>query len=247
MPDPVTTLTWLELGKTVLCDLDFDGSPETVVLEETSASYGKLLTLKVTVGKTGKALEDSFLSDEFIGGFINNFNSGDNRVEIVVSSLVGTRDETIRAYRLNSNSTGLSVCKLEGSVHQIDGNSIRVHRYIDFMGTWECTSAFAFEDDNFKLSQVETDWIVLHPGERTCTVSKTILVGLYAMGIDNTVITVYPPSRLYPTATDLKTRIDVTLEGGAPGFISVTPGANGRLLYGGESLEDCFSDLYFMD
>jgi hypothetical protein len=247
LPDPVTTLTWLELGKAITCDLDFDYKPETIVAELNTTSYARLLTVKVTVGKNGKVLEDSFLADEFISGLVNNFNSGDNRVEIIISSLRGTRTETVCAYRLNSTSTGLSVCKLEGSVYQVDGNSVRIHRYLDFMGTWECTSAFAFDLTNFKLVQAETDWIVLHPGERQCTAAQTLLVGLYTTGVDNMIIYFEPGARLYPTATDLSTRIDVTLESGTPGYLSVTVGPNGELLHGGEKMTDCFSDLYFMD
>lgn len=245
-PDPVTALTWLEPGSSVTCDLDFDFKYETVELNHSVNSAGvNLITLRVKVGKNGKTLEDTFVADSFVSALINNFNSGDNRVEIIVSTLNGVRDEQIRAYRLNERSDGLSICKLSGTVFQIDDNSIRVHRYVDLMGTWDCVAPFSFSYDSFALVQNGTDWDVLRDPGRTCTVAKDLLVGIYSSGNDNLSTFVYEGSLIYPLATDLQSRVDIVLESGAHGFITVTVGPDGRFLYGGVHLDDFFSDLVF--
>ena len=69
-PDPVTALTWLELDTPVSCDMDFDGKAEKVELTQTESGGKKLISLKVTNGKTGKVLMDSVTCDRFVNGLI---------------------------------------------------------------------------------------------------------------------------------------------------------------------------------
>lgn len=247
VPDPVVTTTWLELGSKVYCDLDFDSKPEQIELNIADNPSGvSLVTLRIIVGKNNKTLEDSFPAETFINALVNNFNSGDNRVEIIVSGRMGERDEQLKAYRLNERSDGLRSCKLEGSLYQIDGNSVRIHRYVDLMGTWDCIASFSFDSENFRLIQNGADWEVLRDHGRVCTLAEDILAGIYSSGSDNLTTFVEAGTRIYPIASDLTSRIDIVLESGAHGFITVTVGEDGRFMYGGTHLDDYFTDLYFL-
>lgn len=246
-PDPADAFTQLEPGTPVLFDLDYDGEPEEIVVTRSEgAGLGSIVTISVKVGKNGKTLEDSYRADVVTDAFINNFNSGDHRAEIVVSTQVGSRDRTVKCLKLNSGSNGLVGCSTEGVVTDVSGEAIIIHRYIDLMGTWECSAAFAFSYSDFALEQTSPEWTVIREGDRWCTLSSSVFLGLDSTGGNNEVKWLDSGTMMYPVATDLQSYIDVKLESGASGYLPISVDGSGNILYGEKSISEIFSDLTFI-
>ena len=248
-PDPVTALTYIEPGGEYYCDLDFDGRAEKIVLGVKDRDPGqKLLTLMVTVGNSGVVLVDSFVMERYIGGVINNFNTGDNRVEIVISSAIGTRDETIRGYRLGEDSAALLSTSFAGRMEGVNGNTISVMKYADLMGTWTCMNQLGISYDSFALVPLNEEWYVKNEPGRLCTVSEPLFVGFYTSGSDNEFGYLQGglgADRIYPVSTDLRSRIDFMTDGGVRGYMEVTFDADSTAYYEGTSMDNWFSDLTF--
>ena len=249
-PDPVTTLTNIEPGGEYYCDLDFDGRAEKIVLGVKDRAPGqKLITLMVTVGRSGIVLVDSFVMERYIGGVINNFNTGDNRVEIVVSSAVGARDETIRGYRLSDDSAALLTTSFSGRMEAVNGNTISVMKYADLMGTWTCMNQLGFGYDSFALVPINEEWYVKNEPGRLCTVSDPMFVGFYSSGSDNEFGYLQGglgADKIYPVSTDLVSRIDFITDGGVRGYMEVTFDADCAAFFEGSPMDNWFSDLTFI-
>lgn len=247
-PDPVTELTWMQPENTYYCDMDFDGKDEKIELNIKEKSDGKKsMTVKVTVGKSGNVLLDTFDIDSYVKGLINNFNTGDKRVEIALSTLTGTRDHVTRCYCLNDKSTGLLKSSQKGYIETVIGNKVNIHRYLDLFGTWECTAMFSFAADKFSFEMMDADWIVVPDSNRWCTVSEPFYAGVYSNGMENLAMLIDVGTKLYPTATDYRTRIDFTTDTGTKCYISIEIDPHDRAVFeGGDSFSDCFSDLTYM-
>ncbi len=250
-PDPVTVLTELKLNEPVYCDMDFDGNPEKVEISSKKRDEGKmLLTVKVTVGSSGSVLVDSFTTDTYLNGYLNNFNSGDKRVELIVSSRIGKRNDTIKSYRLNQASSGLLSCINEGRIESIQGNTITVARYVDLMGTWECTSVHTFDYSSFELTSIDGEWYVKSEPNRWCTVARELFVTYYSTGADNEFGYLYPAPGgdiIRPTSTDLSSRIDFVTDTNASGYITVSFDQNCVPYFDGELLSSYFTDLNYIN
>ena len=246
-PDPVVSLTWLQLDTPVSCDLDFDGKAEKVEVTEVESGGSKLVSLKVTNGSTGQVLMDSVTCDTFVNGLINNFNSGDKRVEILLSLSSGTRDDVVMAYRLNSKSNGLLKCSEPGTVDSVTGNNLKVNRLLDLLGTWHCSAVFAFDYKDFKLLRSESDWMVQPEEGRWCTVAHDFIAGVYINGNDNNAQFIYTGTPLYPTSTDLSGRMEFTTDTGLRGYLEITVNSAGRVLtVNGYEPDYLFSDLSYI-
>ena len=247
-PDPVTELTWLALDVPVYFDLDFDTRPEKIELKLTnSGNEDSVFTIMVTLGGSGSVLIDSFEADMFYNAAVNNFNTGDNRAEIVVSTGKGVRERTTKLYRINSVSNGFNIYSTEGRIDSINDNSLILRRYADIMGTWECVNSFVLSRDSFSLEKVNRMWTVVPESGRLCTVSNDILIGIYSTGSDNLTAFLTPGEKLYPIATDMESIIDVCLETGENGYITVTVNGNGEFLYSGQPMDNWFSDLDYLN
>lgn len=238
----VTGLVWIDGSRTLKYDLDFDGKPETVEITASSS-----VSVKITVGANGKVLSESVSAGRFFSVLINNFNSSDRRAEIIISTGSGNRQRNMLCLRLDSSSNALEKLNVEGKAVAADGDTLTVSRMLDVLGTWECTAAFKFASSGFKLEQQGEFWDVVRSEERWCTVSQEMLIGYYTSGLDNETGFIEPGYRMYPTRTDLNTIIDVTLDTGALGYLPITVGQNGELMYSGNPLTSWFSDLTFIN
>lgn len=245
-PDPVTELTFIESDKTYRFDMNFDGIPERIEVRLKTRDTTKQCTVRVTVGGSGETLIDTFDTERLMVGLVNNFNTGDNRAELMLSTLTGNRDALIKSYRLNGESSGLLLCETEGWIDSVNGNSVIVSKYVDLMGTWECFCEHSFAFDSFELLPVWTDWMVKPEEGRMCTLAEEIMVGLYVGGPDNYVGFMEAGDKLYPTATDLSERIDFVTDTNVSGYLSVTFGSDGRPLLDGEPMDSLFTDLTFI-
>ena len=249
-PDPITALTNIAPGKEYSCDLDFDGKTEKISLGVKEREEGKkLLTLMVTLGNSGTVLVDSFYMERYYDGVINNFNTGDNRVEIVISTGAGARDEQIRCYRLDKASEALLIYTFGGRMESVGTDSISVAMYADLMGTWICTNELAFSYDEFALSPLNTEWFVRNEPNRWCTVSAPLFVGFYSSGNDNEFGYLQDglgADRIYPVSTDLVSRIDFLTDSNVRGFIDVTFDENHTAFYDHMTMDNWFSDLSFI-
>lgn len=248
-PDPVTALTHVAPGNEYYCDMDFDGRNEKIEISRKERDGGDiLLTVKITVGKTGSVLVDSFATEHYFDGILNNFNSGDKRVELLISTGVGKREDTIRCYKLDDSSGSLSACAAEGRMISVGANSVTVSRFVDLMGTWECLSDHSFSYSEFALESIDGEWRVKNEPNRWCTVSNPMLVGFYSNGNENEFGYLYPgydASRICPTATDLKTRIDFITDANVSGYLSVSF-SEGVPLFEGKPMDHWFSDLTYI-
>ena len=243
---PITALTWLTANSTVTCDMDLDGKPEKIEIVS-SGNSPITVTVNVTVGSSGNKLTASVSADRFVSALLNNFNSSDNRFELIVSACTGSRDHKMLICRLNSSSSTLEQVTVDGWAEAVEGDSLIVGRLYDVMGTWECTAPFRFKTGSLAVEQESEMWDVVRSSERWCTVSNEILVCFYTTGRDNEVGFLLEGYKLYPTATDMSTKIDVTLDTGAPGYFDITVDPSGRLLLLGEEMTEWFSDLYFIN
>ncbi len=193
-------------------------------------------------------LKDTFTAEYFTKALINNFNTGDNRVEIVVSTGTGNRGQVIRAYRLNAASTALMSTKLDGWIETVGANSIEVGRYIDLLGTWGCTADFAFAASGFTLTQQSEAWQVHRDSERWCTVSKELIVELLTNSqTENCAGFLYYGDLIYPVETDLASYITFVSDLDETGNIEITVAAGGALLINGTPVDDWFLDLTYID
>lgn len=246
-PDPVTSLTWMDPDGTYYCDMNFDGKDEKIELYVKDKENGRQsVTVKVTVGGSGKVALDTFEAESYINGLINNFNSGDNRVEIVVCTSESEKDKTVRAYRLNSASSGLLKCTTPGWIESVTGNAIKLHCNLDLLGTWECTASFSFDRESFAFVRVDEKWTVLPVANRWCTVSAMFTAGIYSSGTENQAMFINPGTKLYPVATDYSSIMDLVTDTGMKIYISIEV-ADGRAVFeGGDSFETCFSDLNYL-
>ena len=246
-PDPVTELTWLALDEPVYFDLDFDTRPEKIELKLAEpGNEESVFSIMVTLGGNGTVLIDSFEADAFYNAAVNNFNTGDNRAEIVVSTGKGVRERTTKLYRINASSNGLNIYSLEGRIDSIIDNSILLRRYADIMGTWECVNSFVLSRDSFSLEKVNKMWTVVPESGRLCTVSQDMLIGIYSTGGDNLTAFLTPGEKLFPVATDMESVIDVCLESGENGYISITVNG-GEFLFSGRPMDEWFSDLVYLN
>ena len=239
--EPLTGTVWLECPCSVLYDLDLDGRPEKIEL----GMSGRDLTVSVTTGSGNMTYSERVTADSFLSAVVSDFNKEDGRAELVVSTLNGRRGHKLLALRLNKSSDGLDSCSADGWIESIDEGSIVIGRKIDIMGTWDCAAAFELSKNSFEFVMTDELWTVKRPEERWCTVSQDMLVGLYTTGPDNETTFLEPGYRMYPTSTDLSGIINVTLDTGAHGYLSVTFGQNGRPMYSGLDLTEWFSDLTF--
>ena len=246
VPDPVTELTYVEEGKPVYCDMDFDGRAEKIEVVMSKREGTKQYTVRITLGSSGATLIDNFFADKYMLGLLNNFNSGDERVELMLSTCTGKRQDVIRSYRLNPDSTGLLGIRTDGWIDSVHGNTVTVAKYADLMGTWECTCPHVFGHDSFELKPMDEDWQVKYESGRWCTVSGEMLVGLYISGNENYVGFLERGDRIYPTATDLVSRIDFMTDTNSAGYLSVTFTGELAAGYDGKSMNEWFSDLTFI-
>ncbi len=247
-PDPVTALTWLELDTPVSCDMDFDGKAEKVELTRSESGGKMLVSLKVTNGKTGKVLMDSVTCDRFVKGLINNFNTGDRRVEVMLSVSSGTRDDVTHAYRLNSGSTGLLKCSCPGLVESVNGSSLQIARMLDLLGTWNCTASYAVSYDKFELVRSGSDWIVTQEEDRWCTSSTDFIAAVYLSGTDNSANWFGAGEKLRPVSTDLESRMDFVTDTGTRGYFDIDVDENGRVTkVNGYAPTALFGDLNYID
>lgn len=246
-PDPVTGLTWLSLNEPEYCDLDFDGNNEKIELKLSESGNGEsLFSIMVTLDG-GAVLLDSIVADRFICGFINNFNTGDNRVEIGVSIGRGNKERTTKIYKLNTASNGFNICSVDGWVDSVSSDTILLRRYVDLMGTWECANSFVLGRNDFALEKVNNLWTVIPEAGRLCTVSTDILVGIYSSGSENITAFLSAGEKLYPVATDLETIIDICLETGENGYMTITLSSDGDILYSGKNMDSWFFDLSYIN
>lgn len=245
-PDPITELTYIASDKLYYCDMDFDGTSDKVEVQLKTRDDKKQCTVKITLGSSEATLIDTFTTEKYIGGFLNNFNTGDRRMELVISTCIGKRDDTVRSYRLNSDSTGLLISETEGWIDSVEGNSVIVSKYVDLMGTWVCSCPHYFDHNDFGLLPLDEDWTVDYESGRWCTASKELLVGLYISGPDNYAGFIEKGDKLYPTATDLKERIDFMTDTNVSGYINVTFDPKEGALYDGSGMDAYFSDLTYI-
>lgn len=239
-PDPVTELCWLKLSEPVYCDLDFDGKPDKV-----EVTFGSgVLKLAVNTG-AGLEIKDEVSSRRFVKGLINNFNTGDNRVEIAISSLSADNKYSTKIFRLNASVSGFDSYIVNGFVDSVCANDLSIHDMVDLMGSWECSNTFTLRRDSFKLDATNKMWTVVSPGTRFCTVRKDMLVGIYTSGSENITAFISPGEKMYPVASDLESLIDIHLASGEDGYITITLSSDGSILYSGQPIEDWFSDLIF--
>lgn len=248
LPDPVMELTYIEFGREYFCDMDFDGKPDRIeVAVFTRDDASKQCSVKITLGSSGVTLMDSFVMDKYINGVINNFNTGDNRAELMLSIAIGTRDDEIRSYRINREGTGLLISLTEGWIDSVVGNNVSVAKYVDLMGTWECSCLHAFDVNEFELKPVYTEWKVKNEPDRWCTLSEPLLVGFNISGPENYVGFLESGDRLRPVSTDLTGRIDFITDTDVSGYVNVTFGGHSEAYIDGSSMDHWFSDLSFID
>lgn len=200
------------------------------------------------MGSNGKELSDSFVTEYFTKAFINDFNSGDKRAEIVLCCGKGNRGQVTKGYRLNSSSSELGRDSVPGWVENVSGNGFVMGRYVDIMGTWACTSTFGFSRSDFAFSQQGSVWEIHRDADRWCTVSEGFLVALYVnSSSENYAGYLYPGDRIYPTATDLRTYIDFVSDLEDRGCINITKDSGGEFLINGRPMGDWFSDLSYLE
>lgn len=249
VPDTHTDLTWFDDSAPVLFDLDFDGVADKVELKLTKLTdYAYSCMLKVTVGATGKEVVDAFTTEYFTKALINNFNSGDNRAEIVVCTGTGNRGQITKAYRLNAYSNAFVTTSISGWVESVSDNTMLFGRYADIMGTWACSATFGFSNAAFAFEQISEKWQVHRDSDRWCTVADEILVQLYiASSTENYAGFLDRGCKIYPTATDLSTFIEFTSDLGESGAITISKGTNGTFYISGRPIDDWFSDLTYID
>lgn len=241
--ETLTGTVWLDSFCSVLYDLDLDGKPERIEIKKIASG----VSLEVTVGAGGQKLMEELTADSLLSAVISDFNRGDSRAELIVSVLTGTRGHKLYCFRLNGASNGFETCSIDGRAESVDGDSLTVCRMLDVMGTWDCTALFVFSNSRFELNKPSQLWTVKRTEERWCTVSRDMLVGLYTTGLDNETTFLEPGYRLYPTSTDMESIINLTLDTGAHGYLTITIGPNGRPLISGSDLTEWFSDLTFIN
>ncbi len=240
--DTLTGTVWLECPCSVLYDLDFDGRPEQIEIKMS----GRDITVSVTTGSGLKTYADHVTADRFLAAVISDFNKGDGRAELVVSTLTGNRGHRLRCLRLNAASDGFDGHTAPGWIESVTDEGIVLGRMLDVMGTWDCIAAFAFDENSFELVMTDELWTVKRTTDRWCTVSVDLLVGLYTTGLDNETTFLDPGYRVYPTSTDMERVINLTLDTGAHGYVTITIGADGRPLLSGMDMTEWFSDLTFV-
>ena len=243
---PITAMTWISANSAVTCDMDLDGKPEKIEIVSSGDST-VTVTVNITVGSSGNKLNESVSADRFVSALLNNFNPSDNRFELIVSACTGNRDHKMLILRLNSSSSSLEQAVVDGWAEAVEGDSLIVGRLYDVMGTWECTAPFKFKSGSLAVEQDSEMWDVVRSSERWCTVSTEMLVCFYTTGRDNEVGFLLEGYRLYPTSTDMSTKVNVTLDTGAPGYFDVTVDPSGRLLLHETDMTEWFSDLYFIN
>lgn len=248
-PDPITDMTWFDDSAAVYYDMNFDGAAERIEIVLTPQnSYTFICSVSVTVGATGDILTNTFTTELFSKALLNNYNSGDGRVELLVCCGSGTTDFGIYCYRLNSDSSALDVYYAKGWVETADENTVTIGRYLDVLGTWACTSRFSFDTDLFELCQYDSEWSVFSDEERWCTASKELLVQFYLhASTPNYAGFLYEGDRIRPLATDMSSYIRFVMDNNEEGAITVTfDPLNSTLLINGLPPAEWFSDLYFI-
>ncbi len=249
IPDPAVGMTWFDDSSPVWCDMDFDGHTEKIEIELVRLySYTYTCYVRVTVGATGNTLSASFVTESFSSALLNNFNTGDGRVELLVCCSRGATEFSIHSYRLNANSDGFESAYTDGWIESAADNTVVVGRYQNILGTWACTASFAFSTAVFNLVQTGAEWTVYNDADRWCTVSQDMLVEFFvASGSDNVAGFIYVGERLFPTSTDMRTYIQFSLEDGRAGSITITLDAYGNILINSQNPNNWFSDLEYLD
>lgn len=246
-PAPVSGPLWIYSSKKIFSDLDFDGSPERIDFAVIPGATGVKCSVEVTVGKNGAVIRDEFTIKRFLKAYLNDFNKGDGRAELLVSVAAGTCDHFVRCYRLNADSSAFVRYAADGWLETASAGSVVIGRYYDLMGTWKCTAEHVLSRSGFVLEKTSEMWEVVREDGRWCTVADELIVGIYTSGGNNESVYLDRGDVLYPVSTDLEGIINVRLESGADGYIVVTFGQDGKPLMNGVPMDELFSDLTYIN
>ena len=251
IPDPSVMRTKLTPNEPLVCDIDFDGIEDTLLLELEEGEWFYTGKFTITRGAEGSApfecKIDYCIDSE---AYIIDSDPSDNRLDILFWYVQESESYTSYVCRVNEDGSGIA--SEEGSF-RFDifdplpvPNGFAVFCDSDILGT-RFLKAYAVAGENGMELTTPYSYSESNEWYGNMTLKKDLTVTI--VNSDGTLgeeVTLPAGSELMPLSTDMSTYADLSLPDGRTGRVSVTitTGDDWGICLNGENQDEFFDIMY---